>query len=221
MHEVADGVVEIRLGFVNLHLVVVDDGVVLVDTGLPGRAAKVEAALQEVRKKVGEVHTILLTHRHPDHVGSAAELQRRSGARVVAHRADAPVITGEQPLPTKGFMKVVSIFTKPPEPVPVDDRLLGDGPTSVVGFSAVHTPGHTPGHVSYLLDRDGGVLFAGDAASGGRKAGRTPRMFNEDDATATSSLTRLAGLEFDVAVFGHGRAVTGRAVEQFRQLAER
>lgn len=59
--------------------------------GLPGRAAKVEQALQEIRKKVGEVHTVLLTHRHPDHVGGVAELRRRSGARVVAHAADAPI----------------------------------------------------------------------------------------------------------------------------------
>ena len=220
MREVADGVFEIPVGFVNLHLIVVDDGLVLVDTGLPGRAAKIEAALQDARKKVGDVRTILLTHRHPDHVGSAAELQRRSGARVVAHQADVPVITGEQSLPARGFMKVVSIFTKAPEPVPVDDTLVADGPTSVAGIRAVHTPGHTPGHVSYLLDRAGGILFVGDAAAGGRKVRPTPRMFNEDSPRAASSLTRLATLDFDVAVFGHGKAITGRAVDQFRKLVE-
>lgn len=214
-----DGVFEISMGYVNAHLVVVDDGVVLVDTGLPGRTPKVEQALHEARKKVGDVRTVLLTHRHPDHVGGAAELRRRSGARVVAHAADVPAITGERPVPAAGPMRLIALLVKPPEPVPVDETLTVDGPTSVPGFTAIHTPGHTAGHVSYLLDRGGGVLFVGDAAGGGRggKVRRTPSIFNDDVTTAAASLARLARLEFDVAVFGHGKATIGRAVDRFRE----
>lgn len=218
MREVADGVLEIPLGYVNAHLVVVDDGVVLVDTGLPGRSAKFQQALHEARRTVGDVHTILLTHWHPDHTGSAAELKRLTGARVVAHRVDAAAIAGPQPI-MRGLMRVTQKLMKPPEPVVVDELVSADGPLAVPGFRAVHTPGHTPGHVSFLLDRARGVLFAGDAAAGGPRGGvrSAPSIVTDDMTAARASLARLAELEFDVAVFGHGRAIAGGAVARFRE----
>ena len=166
MREVVDGVFELRVGFVNVHIVLTDDGVVLVDTGLPGRAPKVARALGEARKAIGDVTTILLTHWHDDHTGGLAELRRRSGATVVAHAIDAPVITGAETIAPTRFQRVTGLFLKPAERAPVDDVLTGDGPIDLPGFRAFHTPGHTAGHVSFLLDRGDGVLFAGDAAAG-------------------------------------------------------
>ena len=158
MREVVDGVIEIPIGYVHAYAVVVDNGVVLVDTGLPGRADKVVRAIEEARHRIGEVHTILLTHWHPDHVGGVAELRRRSGARIVAHAGDASRISGAKPRPGSRFMRVVGAVMPAPEPVPVDETLTVDGPISVSGFTAFHTPGHTAGHASFLLDRAGGVL---------------------------------------------------------------
>ena len=223
MEQILDGVFEVAVGFVNVHLVVTDDGVVLVDTGLPRRTARIEQALHDARRTVGDIRTILLTHRHPDHVGGVAHLRERSGARVVAHAADVPAITGERAVPPRGIQHLTALFVRTAAFSPVDDVLTADGPAPAAGFTAVHTPGHTPGHVSYLLDRGGGVLFAGDAAAGGRngRIRRTPRMFNADDAAAAASAKRLAGLRFDVAVFGHGRPVRGGAADRFREFAGR
>jgi glyoxylase-like metal-dependent hydrolase (beta-lactamase superfamily II) len=222
MREVVDGVIEIPIGYVNAFAVVVDDGVVLVDTGLPRRADKIERAIEDAQRRIGEVHTILLTHWHPDHVGNVAELRRRTGARIVAHAIEAPVISGTQPRPRQWApMRVVAAVMPAPEPVPVDERLTADGPISVPGFTAFHTPGHTRGHASFLLDRGGGVLFAGDVVTGGRngRIRRSPRMVTEDRALESASISLLADLRFEVAAFGHGRAISHDAAQRFRDFA--
>lgn len=59
MREVVDGVIEIPIVYVNTYAVIVDDGVVLIDTGIPGRADKVTGAIKDARRRIGEVHTIL------------------------------------------------------------------------------------------------------------------------------------------------------------------
>lgn len=221
MREVVDGVIEIPIAYVHAYAVVVDDGVVLVDTGLPGRADKVVRAIEEARHRIGEVHTILLTHWHPDHVGGVAELRRRSGARIVAHAGDVSRISGAKGRPRSRFMRVVGAVMPAPEPVPVDETLTADGPISVPGFTAFHTPGHTAGHASFLLDRAGGVLFAGDAARSGRtgRIQRGPKMVTEDSEAESASISRLADLKFDAAVFGHGRAISHDAARRFREFA--
>jgi glyoxylase-like metal-dependent hydrolase (beta-lactamase superfamily II) len=140
---------------------------------------------------------------------------------VVAHAADAPVITGAKPAPDTGLLRLTSTLVKTPALAAVDETLTADGSFSVPGFRVFHTPGHTAGHVSYLLDRGPGVLFVGDAAGGGRKPRKAPRLMAEDPAVAVASVKKLAELAFGVAVFGHGRAVTERAVDGFRELAAR
>ena len=83
-----------------------------------------------------------------------------------------------------------------------------------MGAVALHTPGHTAGHVALLWRRDGGVLFAGDAATNFVRLGVGPVY--EDVGEGRRSLRRLAALEFETALFAHGRPLTPRASARFR-----
>ncbi|MBL8155524.1 MAG: MBL fold metallo-hydrolase [Anaerolineae bacterium] len=90
--KVVDGVYAIRLGGVNAFLLEAQDGLALIDTGSPGSADEILVAVDELGKQPDDIHHILLTHWHPDHMGSAAALKRATGARTYAHPIDAPII---------------------------------------------------------------------------------------------------------------------------------
>ena len=222
MDEVVDGVLWIGLGYVNAYLVVTDDGLVLVDTGLPRTHGRLHQELADARRSVGDITSVLLTHWHTDHTGGLARVRTASGAKVVASAIDAEVIRGDRGAPLTAIMKLTQPVMGDPGRSQVHEALAADGPFSVPGFTAVHTPGHTSGHVSYLLDRAGGFLFAGDAAGSARgKLRHSPRLVTHDRDEAERSVAKLAELDFDVAVFGHGQPVKGGAVERFRELAAR
>jgi hydroxyacylglutathione hydrolase len=99
-----------------------------------------------------EIKLILLTHRHPDHVGAARQVKEATGAEVAAH------VEAARYLPQSPSY----IFEPPYEAAPYPDRLLKGGDSIDIGdlhFTILHTPGHTPGGISLLGH---GVVFTGD-----------------------------------------------------------
>jgi glyoxylase-like metal-dependent hydrolase (beta-lactamase superfamily II) len=110
------------------------------------------------------------------------------------------------------------------DPAPVHHEVADGEELEVAGgMRAIHTPGHTIGHVSYLLARqEGNVLFVGDAAANlfGRLS--APQGGHNDDPPAINpSIQKLAELDFDIACFGHGRVLRGGANAAFRRLVEK
>jgi glyoxylase-like metal-dependent hydrolase (beta-lactamase superfamily II) len=201
------------------------DVLTVVDTGVAGSAGAILDVVAALGRGPGDVQEIVLTHFHPDHRGGAPELARRTGARVLAHVADAPVIRGEQPeippnLTEEERPLAAAIFPRVPPAQPVTvDQVLDEGDVIAGGAVVLSVPGHTPGSMALLLP-DLAVLFTGDTIAS-YEGEPILGPFNIDRVEAMRSVQKQAGLEFDVACFGHGAPIVGGAAHRIRALAQR
>jgi glyoxylase-like metal-dependent hydrolase (beta-lactamase superfamily II) len=213
-------------GMVNIYILQTADGLVVLDTGFPGRTPKILKALRGIGRSASDVRHIVLSHCHPDHMGSAAELKRQTGAKVWAHRLDKPMMeagtTMRQPMcPSPGFRnkllaKLLAGRVAQVDPVIVDEVIEdGDRPSFAPDMVAIHVPGHCEGQLAFLWQRHGGVLFPADACVNRR--GLQLPVGTEDPQLALASLERLATYEFDKVCVMHGKPVMSGGSAQFRQ----
>jgi glyoxylase-like metal-dependent hydrolase (beta-lactamase superfamily II) len=222
---VIPGMHRISLGYVNAYLIESEDGLVVVDAGLPGGADGISAAVEGVGRRISDVTDILVTHYHYDHVGGLRSLADSTGARVWAHPSDAAVIRSGDSAPkvsgrgVLGGLMTLFSSSRSSEACEVTTEVHGGERLPVAGgIEVMHTPGHTPGHVSFLWV-EGRALIAGDAA--GNVLGLGPMMIGEDHDAASASFSRLAVLDFKTAVFGHGKPIVDGASERFLEAAGR
>lgn len=218
--------------FVHCYLWQWDEGLTLIDTCLPGHHQAILEAIRQLGHSPQDVKRIVITHGDIDHMGSARALQRITGAPVACHAVEKAFL--ENPRQRKPSRTLAGLALRPfyalahllprfrVEPV-IPDQLLVDGEKLPEGLTVIHTPGHTPGHIS-LLDPERRILFTGDALHNrGGKLQPPPPIFTPDMDNAIRSIWKLAhkyGKQIDAALFGHGPPILHDAGERIRALAD-
>jgi glyoxylase-like metal-dependent hydrolase (beta-lactamase superfamily II) len=202
---------------------------VLIDAGMPKSGHKILEVATERFSRNNRPSAIFLTHGHFDHVGGIVTLLEEWETPVYAHPAEFMYLSGreaydEPDTRVEGGLlaKISSIY--PHEPIDITPALVplphsGNLP-GLPGWKWIHTPGHTPGHVSFFRESDR-TLIAGDAFVTVRtdsfykviiqkeEINGPPRYFTTDWDSAFESVKKLEALKPEIAITGHGPAMEG------------
>ena len=250
LHVVASDLAYQRLGIVNVMYVgparAGNGEWVLIDAGLMGTTRFILKAVEN-RFDGSRPAAIIMTHGHFDHVGALTELATRWEVPVVAHPLEWPYLNGSASYPPPdpsvggGLMARLSPLY-PRGPVDVArwlQPLAVDGSVPYMpGWRWIHTPGHTPGHISLWREQDR-TIIAGDAFISTKQESAyavavqepelhgPPAYFTQDWNASEDSVVKLASLEPNLALTGHGRALQGAPLrdalnllaENFREYA--
>jgi glyoxylase-like metal-dependent hydrolase (beta-lactamase superfamily II) len=200
------------------------DGLTLIDASIPPAVGPILNQIKALGKQPSDVKRILITHAHPDHVGDLPKLKALTGAQIVASAIEQPVIEGKMAVPRVDLAKLKGpIKFRPPhtmyKPTPVDLPLQGGETLPVLGgLHVIHTPGHSPGHLSFWQPEKR-LLFCGDVLFNAPKFSLPPAFLTVDMDEDKRSVRKLAELGPEVICFGHGQPMTQNAAQRLRDFA--
>jgi glyoxylase-like metal-dependent hydrolase (beta-lactamase superfamily II) len=223
---------------VNWTLVTDGNGVVIIDAGVPGQRDEVLDSVRELGFGVDDIHAILLTHAHVDHLGSAIWFAKTHGTPVFCH-ADEVGHAHREYLEQVSLIDLAARMWQPRyvmwsatigtkgalirEGIPTARALTEEVAAALPGTPmAIPTPGHTGGHCSYVVD---GVLVSGDALVTAHPVSKLqgpqllPGLFNHDQDRCVRSLAALGLLDTEVVLPGHGPVWRGPIREAAQQAA--
>jgi hydroxyacylglutathione hydrolase len=233
---VADGVYRVPARHANTYLVEADNGLVLVDSGMPGSEKRILKAIASLGRKPSDVKLILLTHRHWDHIGSAAALKKETSGMLVSHGFEKPYVAGTLVVITprawsfygRIARRVLAIGSSTKKlfrlvkyhPVLVDEASDEESILEGVGLdgSIVWTPGHTKGSVSLFLNKSR-VAIIGDLLRTKRGKLREP-LFMENISQERSSVQRILDLHPVILCPGHGKPLPPSEIRVKERIAK-
>lgn len=208
----------LELGAVNVYLWTGAGGPSLIDTGMPGSVGKLLAELRSQGIAAADLKRILITHADLDHIGGLRRLKAESGAPVCCHAVEAEYVRGLKAKPasrtvlgflTRPLFLLVDRIYKPG--VSQVEELVIEGHVTPEGFTVLHSPGHSPGHMA-LLHKERSLLIAGDALSNRKgKLGAPPPIATPRPGAAYESIAKLGKLDYEIACFGHGPPILSGA----------
>ncbi|CAM4263665.1 MULTISPECIES: MBL fold metallo-hydrolase [Bacillus cereus group] len=216
--EIAKGVEMLQLKFQEfiIHPILLwnDEMAVLIDTGFPGQFEDIQVEMERVGVSVDKLKVVILTHQDIDHIGSLPDVFENgvSDIKVYAHELDKPYIEGDLPL-----LKDVHV-ENPPKGKVSDTVIDGQELPYCGGIRILHTPGHTPGHISLYLKRSK-ILVAGDSmysVNGVLGGVHAPTTLNIMEAW--QSLKKYLNLDIESVVCYHGGLSKGNIKIQLQNL---
>jgi glyoxylase-like metal-dependent hydrolase (beta-lactamase superfamily II) len=234
--KIAEGLYRVGSDIVNSYLVVGEDGVTIIDAGLPRYWNLLNSELSRIGKTLDDVRALILTHGDTDHIGFAARLSREKGIPAYLHPADADRARLEVKKPRSGWGPVKAgplagflwysvreggLRIRPVGQLrPVEDGQVLDVPGSP---RIIHVPGHTPGSIAVHVPA-ADALFIGDTMTTRNVltgvTGPKPAPFTLDPAQAVASLDRVSDVDATWVLPGHGPAWDGGVGEAVRLIRE-
>ncbi|MFA1738185.1 MBL fold metallo-hydrolase [Lysinibacillus fusiformis] len=220
---------------------------VLIDAGMPKSAEEIISVVEERFGPNARPKAIILTHGHFDHVGGIIELINRWNVPVYAHTLEMPYLTGTESYPEADPAVSSGLVAKMSPLFPNEAINLGENIQAIPSdgsvpfmqdFQWIHTPGHTPGHISLYREKDK-ALIVGDAfvtvkqeslykvITQTKEISGPPRYLTTNWQAARKSVEKLEALKPSVAITGHGLPMEGKEltrelkklVDNFEQIA--